>query len=133
MSEKPPFFMRKDGQKVIHVSYFPAEMDDVYFPQHEVIGCTATNIRMLAETMKPSKTWDLSYFERIQAEIKTQVFAEKADDDRFPYVPQRIVADLRRAMPSDGILSLDNGMYKIYYSENEAVFLDSLKKKTCIL
>ncbi len=118
VSEKPPFIMRRGGQSVIHVSYFPAEMDDVYFPQHEVIGCTATNMRMLADAIEPSANWDFDYFERVRSEIKTHVFAEKADAEGFPNVPQRIVADLRRAMPSDGILSLDNGMYKIWFARN---------------
>jgi acetolactate synthase-1/2/3 large subunit len=118
VSEKPPFIMHKGGQSVIHVSYFPAEMDDVYFPQLEVIGCTATNMRTLAEAIEPSLNWDFAYFERVRAEIETHVFAEKADAEGFPNVPQRIVADLRRAMPSDGILSLDNGMYKIWFARN---------------
>ncbi len=118
VSEKPPFIMRKDDQIVIHISFFPAEMDDVYFPQHEVIGCTATNMRMLADAIEPSASWDFAYFERVQAEIEIQVFAEKADAEGFPNVPQRIVADLRCAMPSDGILSLDNGMYKIWFARN---------------
>jgi acetolactate synthase I/II/III large subunit len=50
--------------------------------------------------------------------IEEYVFAEKADNDNFPNVTQRIVADMRRAMPSDGILSLDNGMYKIWFARN---------------
>ena len=49
---------------------------------------------------------------------RSHVFADKADAESFPNVPQRIVADLRRAMPSDGILSLDNGMYKIWFARN---------------
>ncbi len=118
VSEKPPFIMRRGGQKVIHLSYFPASMDDVYFPQHEVIGCTATNVRMLADAVKPCTEWDFSYFERLRNEIQTHVFEEKADCDSFPNVPQRIVADVRRAMPSDGMLSLDNGMYKIWFARN---------------
>ena len=118
VSEKPPFIMHKDGQTVIHVSYFPAEMDDVYFPQHEVIGCTATNMRMLADAIEPSASWDFTYFESIRSEIETHVFAEKADAGSFPNVPQRMVADVRDAMPSDGILSLDNGMYKIWFARN---------------
>ena len=36
--EKPPFFMHHGGQKVIHVNTFTAQVDDVYFPQLEVIG-----------------------------------------------------------------------------------------------
>lgn len=118
VSEKPPFIMRKDGKTVIHLSYFPAEMDDVYFPQHEVLGCTATNLRMLAAAIQTSDNWDFSYFSRVQAEIDEHVFEEKSDQDSFPNVPQRIVADVRQAMPSDGILSLDNGMYKIWFARN---------------
>ncbi|TDI28429.1 MAG: acetolactate synthase large subunit [Acidobacteria bacterium] len=118
VSEKPPFIMHQSGQTVIHVSYFPAEMDDVYFPQHEVIGCTAANMRMLADVIEPSSSWDFTYFESIRSEIETHVFTEKAAAEAFPNVPQRFVADLRSAMPSDGILSLDNGMYKIWFARN---------------
>jgi len=39
-------------------------------------------------------------------------------DERFPPVPQRIVADVRAVMPPDGIVSLDNGMYKIWFARN---------------
>ena len=118
VSEKPPFLMRREGQTVIHVSYFAAEMDDVYFPQHEVIGCTATNMKMLADAIEPSSSWDLSYFGRLRGQVESQVFTDKADDERFPSIPQRIVADARRAMPSEGIVSLDNGMYKIWFARN---------------
>ena len=119
VSEKPPFIMQQDGkQKVIHVSYFPAEMDDVYFPQHEVIGCAATNMKMLTEAVSPSKNWDFDYFDRIKTEVENHVFAEKSDESSFPNVPQRIVADVRNALPSDAIVCLDNGMYKLWFARN---------------
>lgn len=118
ISEKPPFIMHQDGKTVVHVSYFPAEMDDVYFPQHEVIGCTATNISMLQEAITPSVHWDFDYFRRVRDEIELHVFCEKSHEESFPNVPQRIVADMRSIMPSDGILSLDNGMYKIWFARN---------------
>ncbi len=41
-----------------------------------------------------------------------------ADDERFPIHPPRLVADVRRAMPDDGIVCLDNGMYKIWFARN---------------
>jgi acetolactate synthase-1/2/3 large subunit len=99
------------------VAFFPAQMDDVYFPQHEVIGCMSTNISTLADSLKPSENWDFSYFKKIKKEIDQQVFA-KSSDDSFPNIPQRIVSDIREAMPHDGILSLDNGMYKIWFARN---------------
>ena len=36
--EKPPFFMETGGPKVIHINFVPAEVDEFYFPQHEVVG-----------------------------------------------------------------------------------------------
>ena len=42
--EKPPFFMRAGGPKVIHISTRTAEVDPVYFPQIEVIGDIANAV-----------------------------------------------------------------------------------------
>jgi len=117
LSEKPPFFMQPGGRQVIHVSYYPAEMDDVYFPQHEVIGCTAANAESLAEMIEPSEHWDLSAFAEIKQAIAQKVFGDRGDG-RFPPLPQAIVGEVREAVPSNGILSLDNGMYKIWFARN---------------
>jgi acetolactate synthase I/II/III large subunit len=116
VSEKPPFFMTEGGQQVIHVSAFAAEMDDVYFPQHEVVGCVASSLRALGDRLEGAR-WDLSYFGRVDEQIEEHVYGQAARDD-FPLVPQRIVQDVREAVAGDGILSLDNGMYKIWFARN---------------
>ena len=41
---------------------------------------------------------------------------DRADESRFPLTPQRIVSDVRKVMPADGIVALDNGMYKIWFA-----------------
>jgi acetolactate synthase-1/2/3 large subunit len=117
VSEKPPFFMHEEGrQKVIHLSYFEAEMDDVYFPHLEVIGCMAANVNQLGALLEGSD-WDYSYFDRVKNEIDQNINA-KSDEDSFPNIPQRIVHDVREVVADDGILSLDNGMYKIWFARN---------------
>lgn len=118
VTEKPPFFMYDGGPTVIHIAFSPAEMDDVYFPHHEVLGCIATNIRSLVKMVDPSGGWDFDYYERVRVEIETNVYNSMADADGFPNVPQRIVADVRSSVPKNGILSLDNGMYKIWFARN---------------
>ncbi len=117
VNEKPPFFMHEGGAPVIHVSFFPAQVDDVYFPQHEVIGCMTANMRSLAEMVEPSQSWDFSFFERVHAEIEEHVYGA-IDHEAFPSPPQCLVSDLREVVPDDGILSLDNGMYKIWFARN---------------
>ena len=45
-------------------------------------------------------------------------FKNKDDCLHFPLYPQRVVADVRKAVSSEGIISLDNGMYKIWFARN---------------
>ena len=40
--EKPPFFMEEGGKQVLHINFNSAEVDEVYFPQLEVVGDIAT-------------------------------------------------------------------------------------------
>ena len=44
--------------------------------------------------------------------------ADRAEESRFPLTPQRIVHDVRQVMPDEGIVCLDNGMYKIRFARN---------------
>ena len=39
-----------------------------------------------------------------------------ANDDRFPIHPVRLVKIMREEMADDGIVCLDNGMYKIWFA-----------------
>jgi acetolactate synthase-1/2/3 large subunit len=41
-------------------------------------------------------------------------------DDRFPIFPPSLVRCVRAAMPADGIICLDNGVYKIWFARNYA-------------
>lgn len=113
--EKPPFFMRRGLRTVIHINYASAEVDTVYFPQIELIGDIANSIWRLKETLKPGADWDFSYFMLVKQHLESHL-AQGVSDDRFPIYPQRLVADVRKVMPSDGIACLDNGMYKLWFA-----------------
>lgn len=115
--EKPPFFMEHGGKQVIHVNFNSAEVDEVYFPQLELVGDIATSFERLTEQVEPTPTHDFSYFMRVKEHIQEHMKGG-TDDPRFPMIPQRIVADIRKIMPDDGILALDNGMYKIWFARN---------------
>ncbi|MDP6705795.1 MAG: acetolactate synthase large subunit [Alphaproteobacteria bacterium] len=115
--EKPPFFMEHGGKHVIHVNFNPAEVDEVYFPQLELIGDVASSFHRLADKLEPVATHDFGYFMRVREEVLAHI-AEGADDRRYPLIPQRIVADVRAVMPDDGVIALDNGVYKIWFARN---------------
>ena len=115
--EKPPFFMEKGGAKVIHINNFTAQVDNVYFPQSEVIGDIAMSTSRLVEAVEKQSHWDFSHFMKVKERVEMSL-NEGADDPSFPVKPQRFVADLRKVMPDNGIIALDNGVYKIWFSRN---------------
>ena len=115
--EKPPFIMEQDSFQVIHINFLTAEVDPVYFPQLEVIGDIANSIWQINERIMPQGSWNFSYSLKVKKAVDAHLL-EGADDPRFPMLPQRFVADVREAMPSNGIIALDNGVYKIWFARN---------------
>ena len=115
--EKPPFFMQVGGTKVIHINYFSASLDEVYFPQLDVVGDIASSIEGLCARLEKEEHWDFSYFERVREQVEFHI-NEKSEDSRFPIIPQHLVAQVRNIMPDNGIIALDNGVYKIWFARN---------------
>ncbi len=117
--EKPPFFMEQGGTEVIHISYNTAEVDPVYFPQVEVIGDIGNSIWQLKNGVKKKEEagWDFSRMMEVKVHGDAQL-AEGRDDMRFPIYPQHLVGQIRDAMPDDGMICLDNGVYKIWFARN---------------
>jgi Thiamine pyrophosphate-requiring enzymes [acetolactate synthase, pyruvate dehydrogenase (cytochrome), glyoxylate carboligase, phosphonopyruvate decarboxylase] len=120
--EKPPFYMRGDGATVIHVSNRTAEVDPVYFPQIEVIGDIANAIWQIKENIAAQSRWDSArMLEYHNAEIAHA--RPLAEDTRFPIFPPHLVQQTREVMPEDGIICLDNGVYKIWFARNYRAYL----------
>ena len=119
--EKPPFIMGPKGPQVIHVSYTPANVEQVYFPQCEVVGDVGPSLELLADRVEGRLLHSgalLSLREGILNRI-----SDRNKEDRWPVTPQRIVHDVRQVIPEDGIIALDNGMYKIWFARNYRTYV----------
>ena len=115
--EKPPFFMTNGSTEVIHISNRSAEVDPVYFPQVEVLGDIANAIWQIKEEILPAGHWEFGpMLAARRAELAHTASIE--DDARFPIYPPHLVKKVREAMPADGIICLDNGVYKIWFARN---------------
>ena len=114
--EKPPFFMEKGGKKVIHINFDAANIDDVYFPQLNVVGDISSSISRLTEKLGKLDQ-DFNFFERVKNEVNTHVTKYFADT-RFPMLPQALVSVLRDQLDAKDIVTLDNGVYKIWFARN---------------
>jgi len=122
--EKPPFFMKDGGPKVIHVNFSPAQIDQVYFPQLDVVGDIATTVNRLRDALTAESHWDFSYFYRVKEEVKNRL-SKYSDDDRFPVLPQSAVQIIREELSDDGIVTLDNGIYKVWFARNYLCYVNN--------
>jgi acetolactate synthase I/II/III large subunit len=114
--EKPPFLMARGRHQVIHIGFVPATVEEVYFPQAEVVGDIAKGLDLLASQLEGRLVMNPDWVV-LRKDILAHITA-RAEEDRFPLTPQRIVHDVRQVMPPDGIVALDNGMYKIWFARN---------------
>jgi acetolactate synthase-1/2/3 large subunit len=119
--EKPPFIMGPNGPQVIHISYTPANVDQVYFPHAEVVGDVGPSLELLADRLE-GKLHNAGALLPLREGILNRITDRNAEN-RWPPTPQRIVHDVRQVIPPDGIVALDNGMYKIWFARNYRTYV----------
>lgn len=116
VAEKPPFLMKDDIQQVIHISYQRAVIDEVYYPHLSVIGDIAAAISQINSKLEKAVSNNSSgSYEEVQKHI-SQTLNRYNKDDRFPILPQRLCTIVREELAPDDIVTLDNGMYKLWFA-----------------
>ena len=98
--EKPPFFMEHGGAKVIHVNFSPASVDEVYFPQLNVVGDIASTVISITKEIAGFSGWDFSYFRKIKDNFEDHL-EDYSEDSRFPILPQRFCLLYTSPSPRD--------------------------------
>ena len=124
--EKPPYFA-SEHTTVVHLSDVHAVADNVYAPKLEIVGNIAEAVGELGRLLGRCGQ-DFSYAQRVRAALAEHI-GRDAKDASFPMKPQRIVEDISGYMAEDGIVSLDNGMYKLWFARNYR----ALKPNTLLL
>jgi acetolactate synthase-1/2/3 large subunit len=115
--EKPPFIMKGDKQKVIHINFHSAQIKDIYYPQVEVVGNISNSINRIIESIKGCDKCNNAWVKPFQNKIRTAIHSLD-NDTSFPLLPQRVVSDVRKVLDNDGIVSLDNGMFKLWFARH---------------
>jgi len=115
--EKPPFFMKPDGPKVIHVNFSAATVDQVYFPNLNVVGDIAHTVKELTQRVNKQSHWDFSQFLAVKEHVDKRL-SSYSEDTRFPMLPQRLIRILRNRLGPNDIVALDNGIYKLWFARN---------------
>jgi len=111
--EYPPYLWNKHlDKKIINIDFVDSVPDRYFNPAVEVIGDIASSIRQLAARI-PEKR-EFPFFEN------TRVFIEEKINSPFrkgyPPLPQAVVQSVRKVLGREDIISLDNGIYKLWFS-----------------
>ena len=110
--EYPPYIWNPvPDKKILHIDFVEADVDRYYDPAIEVVGDVSVALRLLGPKVTPRKDTlfaDLRVFlmEKLGASCETT----------FPPKPQEVVCNVRKALGESDILTLDNGIYKLWFS-----------------
>lgn len=114
-AEKPPFMACCGLQKIIHIDDHPAYFNEVYIPCRQVIGDIAATFYSLNKKLTPSKSWGEKNFQAVKRAFEKH---ENQLSKSGKFKPFHIVKQVENAMPDNGIVLLDNGMYKIWFARH---------------
>jgi acetolactate synthase I/II/III large subunit len=115
----------KRAKRIVHIDSAAAEVDAHYVLAAGIVGHMADALNRIANqaTPKPQGTGT-----HLQANL-IQIAQQSADDTAYPLKPQRILADLRRAMAEDDVLVCDVGAHKLWVAR----LFPAERPNTCII
>lgn len=123
----------KDTKKIVHIDFWPAEVDRDYAADVEVVGDLADSLWQMNEEINKRYEGKLPLFDiGMRKELRDTMsndFAAEKDDTAFPVKPQKILWDVREVMGPDDILLSDVGAHKMWISR----YYQCLEANTCLI
>ncbi len=124
--EYPPRLWNPDGNEcVVHIDFYPAEIDEHYQPRVECIGDIAHTLWMLNERVLRDGpgAHDFSFQRKVRDEMLRDFAAHAADRTDGTIRPQKALWDIREALGPRDLLISGVGAHKMwvgrYYHSNE--------------
>jgi acetolactate synthase I/II/III large subunit len=110
--EYPPSVWNSSlDKKIIHIDFSEAELDKYYNPAIEVTGDVAAALHLLEMQVTPRKKDDV--FPAVRAFLARKMEGELGS--KFPPDPRDVVRHVRNVLDEGDIVSLDNGIYKLWF------------------
>ena len=125
--------VNKDGKKIIHMDFWPAEVDRDYMPTVEIVGDLADGLWQLNEIIESDQAGKLAALRhqipQQSAVTLTEDFAAEKDDNSCPMKPQKILWDVRQVMGPEDVLLSDVGAHKMWISR----YYQCQEPNTCLI
>jgi acetolactate synthase-1/2/3 large subunit len=106
-------------KRIVHIDSAPAEVDGHYTVAAGIVGDIADALERIGSIATQKR----------ERKIPVHLSREGADDAAYPLKPQRVIADLRRAMAPDDVLVSDVGAHKLWIAR----LFQAERPNTCII
>lgn len=121
MVEYHPDLWNAAGNKhIIHADFLPAEIDEDYHPETEIVGDLAHTLWMLNQRVEASGglDFDLSHQADTRRDMTAELEQYKDDDTEGVIKPQKVLWDVRQLMDPEDILLSDVGAHKMWIARH---------------
>jgi acetolactate synthase-1/2/3 large subunit len=107
-------------KKIIHADFLPAEIDEHYIPEVELIGDLPHTLWMLNERLDAHGhlDFDLAHQRRLRGLMSEEIHAHANDDTEGVIRPQKVLYDTRRVLGPADILLSDVGAHKMWIARH---------------
>ncbi|MFQ5783275.1 MAG: acetolactate synthase large subunit [Alphaproteobacteria bacterium] len=116
----PHFWNRQGGKKIVHIDFWPSEIDEDYGVAVDIAADIADALWQINEAINARcgdrlPLWDIGERAALRRTILDD-FAMEKDDASFPMKPQKVLWDVREIMGPGDILLSDVGAHKMWIS-----------------
>jgi len=129
----PEAWNKHSGKKIIHIDFWPAEIDDAYTVDVEIVADVADALWQLNEEINKRyehkmPIFDISKRAKLRKRIQDD-FAMEKNSKAFPMKPQKILWDVREFLGPEDILLSDVGAHKMWISR----YYQCDEPNTCVI
>jgi len=121
MVEYHPALWNANGDKnILHADFLPAEIDENYHPETELIGDLAHTLWMLNESLDEQgvPAFDFSLQKKCRQDMTLDFEEYKDDETQGSIRPQKALWDVRQVMGPNDILLSDVGAHKMWIARH---------------
>ncbi|MGB0865811.1 MAG: acetolactate synthase large subunit [Granulosicoccaceae bacterium] len=107
-------------ERILHMDFMPAEIDEHYSPELEVVGDLAHALWMLNERVRERglPAFDLTGQQRLRNQMAADLAVYAEDQTTGSIRPQKVLWDVRQVMGPQDILLSDVGAHKMWIARH---------------
>ncbi len=120
MVEYPPMLWNAGSDKtIIHIDYTPAEIDEHYNPDFELVGDIKQTLLRLTDALAGKAIdYDLAPFRHLREAMTTELAATADEETPGSIKPQKILWETRKLLARDAIVLSDVGAHKMWIARH---------------